>query len=178
MCSFAAAGLAVSIIAAGVSGYGQMQQSKSQQAQYRAEAKIAKQNQDIANAQAADAVKRGGEADIELRRKYASTRGKQVAAIASNGVALDEGSALSVLQDTDMFEQIDSGRVRDNARREEWGYQVQGVNYANSAAMSRAAASNVGSAAPWAVGGTLLSGAGDVSDKWIRYKQAGLEIFP
>lgn len=177
MCTIAAAGLAVSIAAAAASGYGQMQQAKSQQALYKAEAKVAKQNQEIANAQAADAVKRGGEADIELRRKYASTKGKQVAAIASSGVALDEGSALSALQDTDMFEQVDSGRVRDNARREEWGYQVQGVNYANNAAMSRTAASNVASAAPWAVGGTLLSAAGDVSDKWVRYKEAGLEIF-
>jgi hypothetical protein len=137
----------------------------------KAEAKMAEQNKKYTDAQAADAVTRGGEADIELRRKYAATRGKQVAGLAANGVALDEGSALSVLQDTDMFEQIDSQRTRNNARREEWGFKVQGANYAGNAAMSRTAAANIGSSSPYAIGGTLLSGAGEVSDRWLRYRE-------
>lgn len=167
------ASLAAAAIGAGVSAYGQWRQAQSQKAMYEAEAKIAKNNQKIANAQAEDAVKRGGEADIELRRRYAQTRGQQVAKLASNGVALDEGSALSVLQDTDMFEQIDSQRTRDNAQREAWGFRTQGQNYGANAAMSRTAAGNVSGSAPYAVGGTLLSGAGEVSDKWLKFRSSG-----
>ncbi len=164
------ASLATSVAGAGLSAFGQWKQAQSQKAMYAAEAKIAKQNQKIANAQADDAIKRGGEADIELRRRYAQTRGSQVAKLASNGVALDEGSALSVLQDTDMFEQIDSQRTRNNAQREAWGYRVQGENYAADAAMSRAAGRAVAGAAPLAIGGSLLSSAAEVSDKWLRFK--------
>jgi hypothetical protein len=161
--------MAASIIGAGVSAYGQWRQAKAQKAMANAEAKMALQNKKYADAQAADAVTRGGEADIELRRKYAQTRGRQVAGLAANGVALDEGSPLSVLQDTDMFEQMDSQRTRDNARREEWGFKVQGANYAGNAAMSRAAGRNAIGSAPFAIGSTLLSGATEVADKWIRF---------
>lgn len=171
--AMAAASLAAAAIGAGVTAYSQWQKGKQEKAYYEAQAKIARNNQKMANAQAEDAIKRGGEADIELRRQYAQKRGAQVAGLAASGVALDEGSALSVLQDTDMFEQIDSGRTRDNAQREAWGYRVQGTNYSNDATMARMAGRNASGAVPYAVGGTLLSTATDVSDRWLKFRNAG-----
>ncbi len=168
-----AAGIAIastvaSAAGAGLSAYGQYKASQAQQAQYNAEAKIAANNAKISQMAEADAQKRGGEADIKIRRDYAAKAGAQRASLAGTGVALDEGSALSVLEDTSIFEGIDSGRTRDNAEKEAWQARVQGQNYESSAAMSRAGAAN--QSPLLAASGTLLGGASDVADRWLKFR--------
>lgn len=156
-------------VAGVVSGaYGSYQKSKADKAAYEHQAAVARNNEQYAEMQARDAIARGQSAEAAHRLKVAQLKGSQRASLAARGVALDEGSPLAILQDTDYFGDLDALTIRDNANKEAWGARVQGTNYRDNAAMLTARAdaeSPFGSAF-----GTLLTGAGTVSDSWYRRK--------
>lgn len=78
--------------------------------------------------QARDAITRGQKAEAMHRMKVASLFGRQRAAMAAKGIALDEGSPLAILTDTLQMGEIDSLSIRDNAAKEAWGFRVEGAN--------------------------------------------------
>lgn len=123
-----------------VSAYGSAQTQK-QTAKYQAA--VAENNQKAAEWQAQDAVQRGNAAADQARRKGTQTLGSQRAAMAAAGLDISTGSALSILEDTDYFNQVDQATIRDNAAREAWGYKVQANNSAASAQMYNSTASNI-----------------------------------
>lgn len=164
------ASLGAGIIGTGFSAYGAMQGAKAQKATATAEAKIAANNQKMAEWQAQDALKRGGEQDVENRRRYKQLGGSQRAALASNGVDIGEGTALDMLEDTSILESVDSQRIRDNAQRDAYGFRFQGQNYSAQSSIYSSTASGYN---PLTAGGmTLLTGATDVADRWMRYRGA------
>lgn len=156
-------------IAGAVSGaYGSYQQSKATKAAYEYQAAVNRNNAQIAQWQAADAITRGQKAEQAQRLKTAQLKSSQRAAFAARGVALDEGSALNILDDTDYMGEMDALTIRDNAAREAWGLRNQATGYSSDASMlsSRAnAESPMGSAF-----GSLLTGAGVVADSWYKRK--------
>jgi multidrug efflux pump subunit AcrA (membrane-fusion protein) len=164
---FQAGSLALSLLGTGFGFFSQTKQAAGQAQQAKFAAKIASNNQKSSEAAANDAIERGNEAELQNRRKYAQLAGTQRASFASRGVDLDEGSALGQLDDTMMFSNVDSNIIRENAGREAWGYRNQGANYGADATMQRVAASGY---SPLNGGGTLLTGATDVAEKWYRYK--------
>lgn len=123
MCSWGAAIAAViSLYAANESAQAQKESGKANQA-------IAEQNKKIADFNAQDAMNRGNAEAEEKRMKTRLLLGQQRAAIAANNVELSTGTSLDVLGDTALFGAIDEQRIRDNARRQAWGYSVEGQNY-------------------------------------------------
>jgi hypothetical protein len=164
------ASIATGIVGAGMSAYGAFQSSQAEKAAAKTQAKINANNQKVAEWQAQDAIKRGGEQDIESRRRYAQIGGTQRTALAGKGIDIGEGTALDMLEDTSIFEGIDSGRIRDNAEREAYGFRFQGANYGAQSSIYKTAASGY---SPFiSGGGTLLTGAGDVAERWLRYRGA------
>jgi hypothetical protein len=160
--------LALSVIGTGAGIFSKFQQASGQKAQMAAQAKIAKNNQTVANWQAQDALKRGADAELQNRRKYAQLAGTQRADFASRGVDLNEGSPLAELDDTYVFQSADSNTIKENSAREAWGFRNQASNYGADVAMYDAGA---GSISPLlGAGGSLLTGATDVSEKWYRFK--------
>lgn len=125
---------------AAVSAYGQARTQK-QTANYQA--KVAENNQKAAEWQAQDAIQRGNTAADQARRKGAQTLGSQRAAMAAAGLDISTGSALSILEDTDYFNQVDQNTIRDNAAREAWGYKVQGSNYQASSQLYKSTADSI-----------------------------------
>lgn len=157
-------GMQVAGLATGV--FGSYDKSKANQAAYEYQSSVNKNNATMAGWQAQDALQRGATAEQNQRLKTAQLRSSQRARLAANGVIIDEGSALNLLDDTDFMGERDALTIRDNAKREAWGARVQASNYSNDAAMlsNRAdAESPLGSAAS-----TLLTGAGTVADSWYR----------
>lgn len=156
-------------IAGMVSGaYGAYGGSKSTKAAFEYQSAVSRNNSQIAEWQARDAITRGQKSEQQQRLKTAALKGTQRAALAARGIALDEGSALSILQDTDFMGENDALTLRDNAAREAWGYRVQAGNYASDAGMlgARAAAESPMSAAAT----SLLTGAGSVASSWYKRK--------
>ena len=145
------------------------QQSKANQAAYNSQAAVSRNNAMIAEWQAQDALQRGARSEQQQRLKTASIKGSQRARLAANGVALDEGSALNILDDTDYMGEQDALTIRDNANKEAWGHRNQSSGYASDASLlsNRASAENPNGAAF----SSLLTGAGQVASSWYSRKQ-------
>lgn len=82
-------------------------------------------NQRLAEIQAKDAITRG---DTEARKSLQNTRvliGAQRAAMAAQGLNLEDGSALDIQQETAGIGAMDALDIKNNAWREAWGYKVQ-----------------------------------------------------
>ncbi|EFD5358735.1 MULTISPECIES: hypothetical protein [Atlantibacter] len=115
--AFVAASIAISAMQA----YNQHQQGKYAKA-------VANQNADIAEAQAEDAVNRGNIAADQRRREMRQRQGTQAATMGATGADLGSGNALDIFADTAQFGTLDALTTVNNAQREAYGYQVQGMN--------------------------------------------------
>lgn len=114
--------------------------------------------------QASDAITRGNKEVVRARMRTKSLKGKQRAAMAANGVALDEGTALDIIASTDVLSEMDELTIIENAEREAKGFRTR-------AALSRATAENI---SPLLAGAApLLSGAGQVASKWYDLDAIG-----
>jgi multidrug efflux pump subunit AcrA (membrane-fusion protein) len=135
---------------------------------YEAQAQVAKNNAQIADWQAQDAIARGQKAEQNQRLKTAQLAGTQRAALAARGMSLAEGSPLAILEDTEFMGEQDALTVRDNVAREAWAYRNQATGARSDASIlqSRSAASNPDAE----MMNTLLTGAGSVADTWYRRK--------
>lgn len=156
---FQVAGLAFSAISA-------FSQSSSQKNAYKYQEQVAANNAKVAKWQAEDARRRGDEAAADQHRKMLALGGNQAATLASRGFDLNSGSAWNTLSDTQLFGGIDEERIRDNAKKQAWSFEVQANNdMANSQAYGNAS-DNINPM--MAAGGTLLTGAGSVADSWYK----------
>lgn len=115
----------VPVALAAVSSFQQANASKKQN-EYQAA--VASNNAQVAEWQANDAIQRGNVAATNERRKGQQQMGTQRAAMAAAGLDVSTGSALSILEDTDYFNQTDQQTIRSSAAREAYGYRVQGSN--------------------------------------------------
>lgn len=141
-----AASSVVSTVGAITAGVGQYQQAKAAE--------------QMARQQAQDALNRGDQAAADLAKEQSGFRGRQTAALAASGVELGYGSADQIQQDTLSMQREDQRRLKDNARREAWGYSVEG-------AMQRSAAKGAIINTALTAGSTLLAGA---SKTYAGYK--------
>lgn len=167
------------LIPVAIAAFSAYQQSKQKKAESEYQAKVAKNNAQVAEWQAADAKTRGDAAANNVRRKYAALEGTETASLAARGIDISEGSANALLTDTSFFSDVDQRTTRANAAREAWGYQVQAQNFQTNAAFYQAGADAQN---PWAsaamagaaayFGGnagtnnTLLTSSTTVSPKW------------
>lgn len=136
---------AVSTIGAITAGVGQYEQAKAAE--------------QMARQQARDALARGDQAAADLAKEQSGFRGQQIAALAASGAELGYGSADQIQQDTLMLQREDQRRLRDNARREAWGYSVEG-------AMQRSAAKGALINTALTASSTLLAGASKTYDSY------------
>lgn len=154
-------------IAGMVSGaMGAANQSKATQQGYDYQAAVNRNNAQVAEWQAKDALARGAKSEQAQRLKAAQLKSTQRAGFAARGVALDEGSPLNILQDTDYMNETDALTIRDNAAKEAWGHRVQGAKYSSDAAMLSARA---GAESPsGAAFSSLLTSGGAVASSWYN----------
>lgn len=154
-------------IAGVVSGaIGASNQSKATKQAYEYQAAVNRNNAQIADWQAKDATERGAKAEQTQRLKAAALKSTQRAGMAARGVALDEGSPLAILQDTDMLGEMDALTIRDNADKEAWGHRVQAGNYRSDANMLN---NRAGAESPTAAAfSSLLTGGGAVASSWYN----------
>lgn len=147
---------AASVVGAVTSIYGQQQMGKYQQ-------QVANNNAIAAEYQAADAIQRGDIEADKLRTRVEGLKGQQRAALAANGVVLDEGTAANVVLDTVELGERDVLQIKNNAAREAWALRNQAQDFRNQGLLARSE-SNFNSAS------TLLTTVGSVADKWYQYK--------
>jgi hypothetical protein len=173
--------LVATAASAGLGFMGQMQQQQAASAQANYQAQVARQNQQImeANAKQAewqknDAIERGKVAEQQQRTKTSQMLGQQEARLAAQGTDLS-GSPTDILADTSRAGEFDALTVRNNAVREAWGYDTKAWN-------ARVGANNYGTEAAFkssfqpsyiGAGASLLAGASSLADKWSRFQDVG-----
>jgi hypothetical protein len=121
----------------------------------------AQNNAKNAEYQALEASRLGEKQAIEVQRKGAAVKSAQRVGLAAKGLDLGYGTAADLQDQTDFFTQSDVATTRTNAAKDAWGKRAQGANY-----QAQANAQNPLMMA----GGSFLSGASQVSDKWNMYK--------
>ncbi len=124
-------------------------------------ARIAKQN-------ALAALRAGQSAESMSKMKYGALEAEQKAAQAANGVQVDSGSPAAVRASTAALSNIDAAMIHYNAAREAFGERVQGE-------LDKKAGVNALIGGVLGAGNDFLSGASSLSDKWARYRNAGVE---
>lgn len=128
-------------------------------------AAVARNNAAMARMEAGEAERIGNlEAQRKFREVAAMRKGQQAAASAS-GVDASAGSTGDVIKATDYFGRIDANTIATNAGKQAWGKRVEAGNYASSARMQGAAAGGYNTGL--SVGVSLLTGGGNVADKWV-----------
>ncbi|MDX9690533.1 MAG: hypothetical protein RBT70_08775 [Alphaproteobacteria bacterium] len=176
MCTLAAAAIGATVLSTGMTMYGQYQQGRAQQSQMNYQAAVDRNNKIISDRAAEDAIKRGQAEEEKHRRQVQQVKAQQRVGFAARGIDLGSDNVLDTLSDTAMFGELDALTIRNNAAREAYGYQVQGMNYEASAANKVLAGKNARSAANTGMFTTLLSGASTVAESWQNYNAKGVNV--
>lgn len=151
--TYAATTFYVALAAGAVSAYAGYTQQQTQK-------KIASHNADVADVEAADALKRGEQSKIDARKRGSMIEGEQRAALSSRGLDLSEGTANDILGQTDFFTQSDIATAGTNANKEAWAKESQSTNF-----QLQEDGINPG----LTLAGSLLSTGSNVSGKWYNY---------
>lgn len=91
----------------------------------QANSNLAKYNAQVSELMAADALKRGKEAESRHRADVRGLIGSQRAGYAGQGIDANDGSALDVQADTAAQGELDALQIRHNAAMEAWGHRAQ-----------------------------------------------------
>lgn len=170
----ALASLAASAVGAAASAAGAEQQGKANSAMYAYQAQVAQNNQVIANQLAAQATQ-AGEANVDTKRlQTAGVIGSELAAQGASGLDVNKGSNVDVRSSAAELGELDALTIRNNAARTAYGYQVQGLNYGAQASLNTAGSQSALTAGNLQAFTSLAGGAGSVSEKFLRFNQAGL----
>ena len=156
---------------------GQLQQQQAQQktaaaaaAQAVYQAQVARQNQEVMDRRADDALQQGRIAEETSRRLTSQRIGAQTARLAAQGTDL-EGSPIDILGDTAGAGEADALALRAKAAREAYDYQVAGVGYGNTGVLETNRALNSTSSPSYlGAGASLLSSASTLADKWRNFQ--------
>lgn len=159
---------AVVSVGATVSAAGAYMQSKAQKDALGYQEKEAQMNAQLQGQMAEDAIARGNRDAQDYMQKAAMMKSSQKAAIAANGIDVSQGSPASILDDTDYMAKVDVGRIKDNARRETWGYKVGQTNASNTALMLDAQGDNINPGM-----NALMSGVSSVASNWSAFSKGG-----
>jgi hypothetical protein len=157
---------AMQALALGASVGGTVLSAGSAYQQGQVAKQTAANNAQMAETAALDAQRRGEEEAMQVQRKGAALKSAQRVNLASKGLDLAYGTAADLQDQTDFFTQSDVATTRSNAAREAWNLRARGQGML---AKGRADALNANMQAA----GSLLSGAGMVSDRWNRYNRGG-----
>jgi hypothetical protein len=204
--------LAASVVGAGVSAFGQLRAGQAQAAsaqagaqaaasQYRYQAAVAdinrrtaERNARVADTNAAYVEAAGARLADDRARRIRQTIGAQRAALAANGLLLDEGSAADMQGDTASLGRMALTEIGDNARRQAAGYRIAGVNArdeaeaatlrgegyrassTNALAAGAFAADNASTAGWLGATSSLLGGATSTFDRWADMRRSGVAM--
>lgn len=96
-------------------------------------------NAQVARLQSEDAKLRGEKEASKKKKETKQMIGAQRAALAAQGIEINEDTALLIQEDTAGIGAQDVATIRNNAWREAWGYDVQALDYTGQANMAQTA---------------------------------------
>lgn len=160
-------GLGASTAGSILSILGAYKKSKGDKDAFNYQAQVDRENAQVAEWEAQDAILQGQKAEVKRDLKTGDLIGKQEAGFAARGVAINEGSPLRVLNDTAFMGEQDALTIRNNTAREAWALRNQATFKAAEAGLVQKRANDEN---PFMnAAGTALTTGGTVADKWYQY---------
>jgi len=159
-----------SVAGMAMSAYGVYADSQAQKDQANYQAGVARNNKIISDRNAADITKQGKDEANRYRSRVRQLEAQQTVSLVAQGADVTEGSNVDLLADTAELGEFDAQIIESNAGRAAYNARVQGMNFEAQAGLYRAKA-NAQSPA-FSAGTTLLSGAGQVADRWNSRRKA------
>lgn len=161
------AGMGVATI---INAFGSIGITNKSNAILQSQANIARLNAQMMEFNAQQRLRSAEKDQVRLTMQAGQVKGSQKAAIAANGLATNEGSAVEVLSSTDIIKEIDSNQVKENAQRDYWGMRMQAAGYEGQALQLEAGQQSAG----LNFGTTLLQGASQIANRYMVYDAMGL----
>lgn len=157
--------MAVGALTGSVSAY---RGAKADRQAARWQADVQRNNAQIAEWEARDALERGADEVQRHQLKVADLKSTQRASFASRGILLSEGSPLRILTDTDFLGELDANVIRRNAAREATSHRNRAATATSNAELLDYQADEIN---PLMAGTTaLLNGVTSVASKWYAYR--------
>lgn len=150
--------------------------AKAQARQLAFEADMADVNARMSESAAERTLAAGRREVQRSRMQTAALKGRQIAAMGANGIALDEGSAVQVLTGTDYIGEVDANTIEANAIAQAWGHKIEATNMRSSARSGRMSASTI--APGQAAVASLIGSASSVAASWYSMGKAGAGSTP
>lgn len=132
--SLAALSQGVSGLSSAANGYSQY---TAFNAQGRAQRNLSNVNAQMADLQAADAIRRGGKTATLIREQGAQIEGQQRVGLAAGGVDVNSGTAAQIQSDTKTLTEMDALQAQNNAALEALGYKMESTNLTAQGQMAR-----------------------------------------
>lgn len=154
----------LAVLAAGntaLSYMGSRQAAQGARRQGNYEAQLLESQAGYADQQAKDAINIGTENESRHLAAVRQLIGSQRAGFAGQGVDVSNGSALDAQLDSAAMGAIDSTTIRNNARRQAWGFQVESADLRQRAKLTRAGGKNLATSYRNQGYSTLIGGAVD-----------------
>lgn len=142
--------------AAALSAYSAVSTAQAQKAAGKYDEEVAEQNAEINKRAGIDAQQRGADEAAQIKDRARRIAASQRAGAAAGGVTVDTGSALDLLTETAGMGELDALTRMNNAQREAYGYQVQGMNNKAQGKLARYRGNSQAR-------GTLLTGATNIA---------------
>lgn len=163
---------AVAVASTALGTYSSYSQGQQQKAMMEYEAKVARDNEKIANENAASERQTGIEEARLQRIRTLQAIGSQQTAMAANGVDVTSGTSLDIIEDTAAMGELDALNIRTNYEKRAQGYEQQGGNFANQANMNIISGKNAYRAGAINAASNGLNGISrmmGVADKWYGF---------
>lgn len=154
------AAVAISIIGAGVSAYGQYEQGQSQK-------KAANYNAEMDRRAADDALQRGAIDAARIKENTRKLISTQIANSGASGFDSSTGTALDLSVEAKGYGELDALTTINNAQRQASGLEAQSV-------LDRYQGKASGRAGTMGAAGTLISGAGSAASSYYGIKKGAL----
>jgi hypothetical protein len=156
MAALTALTVGMAVAGTAMNAYGQIKQGKAARDAGESQAQREEFNAGVAEQQAKDALVRGREEESHLRSQVRQVIGGQRAALAAQGVDVGMGSAVDVQNDTMRSGELDALTVRNNAKREAWGFQVEAQDRRYAADIARRTGQQAYTASKWGAANAIL----------------------
>lgn len=169
--SFAMVAVSSQVVGGAQSAVSSYYGAKAQARQLAFEADMADINARMAESAAERTLAAGRREVQRSKMQTAGLKSRQRVAMAANGVALDEGSAVNVLTTADYIGEVDANTIEANAIAQAWGHKIDAVNTRSQARSARSAAASIspGQAAL----SSIIGSAGSVAASWYSVNKAG-----
>lgn len=171
--TLAAISLGTAVAGAGVGAYGAYESGKAKKNSYTYQAQVAKNNADIATANA-NYIRASGETEAAITGiKQRQQAGATLAQQSASGLDVNSGSPLAVRQGQAEIASFDQMMIRSNTQRAAYGQDVEATNQLNQRTIDIMAGDEASRAGGLNALTSVIGGASSVSDKWLKFSQAG-----